>query len=404
MKNNRLLLVFLLLCATIQLAHAQTDRVQVALPPVDSPPAAPEMDTQAQTLVTVESMQVLEQSVQALEQARFTEQEVKFNKRLRKISQTPDFIKAANNSLGALTLSGNLTDYLQDIGSLNNPENKELGLSLQTTITKIIDEKIFRNKNKVGKQDRGRFMNIVGAIIKSPLVSAVAGAIPIVSSLQSVTDLVTSLTVNNEDVSIEDYESYKQEVVTYVAFYEALGHAGAKFNDKINNLNIRIANTENIIRSFAVERTCTLYPAFLDADNTHAPINELTRNYLERDAIAKCVEEIMQAAMLPEKGRPDYEKMLGDPRLAFPDFAVNQARFITDELKVLGNDYLEAFRAYQTDIENVLTGSPNIVQPDKVEMKISSLRTKQAKLEKALLDAMNLEEVRSRFEKLAGIM
>lgn len=339
----------------------------------------------------------------ALEQARHEDQLGKYKKRLRKINQAPDFIKAANVSLSALSLSSSLTDYLGDVSSLNNPENEELGLSLQAAVGKIIGEKIFHGEAKAGKQKRGRFMSLVGSIVKSPLMTGLSGVIPVVSSLSAVTNLVSSVVADNEEIPIEDFEVYKKEIAGYVAFYEALGHAGSQFSNKTNNLGIRITVLENLVRNFTLERTEALYPGFAANNSIGVDINDLTRNYFERDAINRLIAGMEQDAVPVGATGPDLDLLLNDPRLAFPDFAVNQARFITDELQALSLEYIAAFQDYQTNIEQILNGAPQIVTPDKARKKSAALRSKLEHLEKSFHAAVHIEEVQNRFHKLSGI-
>lgn len=343
-----------------------------------------------------------EGSVNTIEQQLRVEKEAKYKKRLRKVLQGPEFVKAAHTSLSALLLSNTLTDYLSDVGALSNPENAELGLSLQTTVVKIIDDKIFHGKPKVGKQKRQRFLEVVGHVIKSPLVTGITSAIPVVNSLGTITDMVSSMASNNDEVSMEDYEAYKKEIAAYVAFYQSLGQAGAQFDAKINNLGLRSNVLENLLRNFTLERSEILYPQ-LSAGGSPMEMNELIRNYYDKDAIAKIIDQIEQEAMIPDQGVWDFDKLLNDPRLAFPDFAINQARYISDELQTLSKEYLSAFQQYQSTVERILNDAPTIVSPEKAQVKINSLREKLALMEKTYHSAIHVEELQKRFEKLIGL-
>jgi hypothetical protein len=340
--------------------------------------------------------------VEALSQARQAEYKSKYIKRLRKITLTPDFVKAANVSLSALSLSNSLTDYLNDVGQLNNPENEELGVSLSTNVMQMIDNKIFKGKEKVGKVHKSRFLTVVQHIVKSPLVTGLGSVVPVVSALGSVSDLVSDLASSNEEVDMSEFKACQEQIGKYTAFYEALGKAGVNFNTKVNNLGIRIAVLNNLLRNFTFERLEALYPDFSQTNGTQQSINELLLSHYDREVVLTHLQQIEKNHQCASAAAGACEHLLQDPRMAYPDFAINQARYVADELEAIGNEYVKVFHEYQQAIEAVLAGASGIVDPEKADKKSKSLRSKLEQLEKAFRVAMNVEDVRVRFERLTN--
>jgi hypothetical protein len=341
-------------------------------------------------------------SLEDLEQARLSDLEAKYRKRVRKISLTPDFVKAANVSLSALCLSNSLTDYLNDVGQLSNPENEDLGVSLSTNISQVIDRQFFKGKDKVGGVKKSRFLQIVQHIVKSPLVSTLTSAVPVVSAIGSVTDLVSEMAVNNEEVKIEDFQAYQAEMAKYVAFYEALGKAGVEFNTSINNLGIRVDVLNNLLRNFTFERIAALDPEFLGKNGAEITLQEVLRNQFDRDGVLAILQEVEKTHPCDGQHTSGCESLLQDARLAYPDFAMNQARYIADELEIISNEYLKAFGEYQAAVEAVLAGAGSIVVAEMAAKKNQALRLKLQQLEKAFRSAVNTEDVRERFQRLSG--
>lgn len=342
-------------------------------------------------------------SVDALSQARQAEFKAKYAKRLRKISLTPDFVKAANVSLSTLTLSNSLTDYLNDVGQLNNPENEELGVSLTTNVTQMIDSKIFKGKEKAGKLHKSRFLNVVQHIVKSPLVTGLTSVVPVVSALSSVSDLINDIAASNDEVDMAEFKACQEQLAKYMTFYESLGKANAEFNTKVNNLGIRIAVLHNLLRNFTSERLEALYPEQSQALlGSQASLNELLLSHYDRELVLNLLQEIEKNKTCSASGQVCYEQLLHDAHFSYPDFAINQARYVADELEAIGNEYVKVFNEYQSAIERVLTNATGIVDAEKADKKSKSLRNKLDLMEKSFRTAMNVQDVRARFERLTG--
>src|SRR5690606_30476866 len=122
---------------------------------------------------------------------------------------TADFINSANVSLNAVTLLDAVTDYLGDIASLNSPSNTDLGFSLSTKITEILNAKIIKGHSKINGGKAEKFLSVVDDIIKSPITNAVSDAIPVVGAIKSVVDLVAATVVRGKDISVNDFSDFK---------------------------------------------------------------------------------------------------------------------------------------------------------------------------------------------------
>ncbi len=319
--------------------------------------------------------------------------------RVQKVVNTSDFVRSANISLNALILSNSLTDYLNNVSDLNNPSNKDLGFSLVKVVDDMVEEQIFQGRKKAGGSSRGKFFQIINNILEMPLTQTLTSSIPIVSSLTSISQMVTNTVIADKDLSARDLSNFRDELGVYVAHYEGLAIASNEFKIKVELLSERTIAVSLMLRNFTYQRIGALDDQVIQTDKLKGQtLAEIILNRYDQATVRKKVKAVLMANL--EGNKINYQNALASKELDYPDFVVNEARFILDEIETISQEYIVAFEEYQEALENVLNHSKDFGDPDKIDRKIGELRKKLTGLESAFLNAVHVEEVIRRFDVL----
>ena len=319
--------------------------------------------------------------------------------RVQKVVNTTEFVRSANVSLSALVLSNSLTDYLNNVTDLNNPTNRDLGFSLVKSIDKLIEDEIFKGKDRVGGAGKGKFLQIVDNILAMPLIKTFTTTIPVVSSLTSITQLVTNTAITDKNVSSKDLENFREEIGVFIAHYEGLASASRDFNAKITVVSERTLAISLMLRSFAYQRIGSLKPNIIENETLkNKSLREMLLDHYDQISVRNQIKEVLASYTSDDK--LDIQGALASDRLNYPDFVINEARFILDEIETISKEYLVAFDEYQVALEGVLNHSKDIGDPEKIDRKIDELRYKLKEVEAAFLNAVHVEDVNRKFDLL----
>ncbi len=316
-----------------------------------------------------------------------------------KIINTADFVHAADISLSAIVLSNALSDYLNDVSALNNPENQELGFSLSNEVSKIIDKTIIKGKGKVNNVKTNKFFQIVDNVIRSPITRSFLSAIPVVNSIKSVMDLVIGVAVKGKDITVGDIANFKLEIGDYIEHYEGLARATTNFDTKLNSIKVRTDALKSLLKNYTVERVNTLQPNTLQEKSTE-PLAQIIAQHYNKDIVTMHVNNIANSHQIG--GRINLDAALADSRLFYPTYALNQARLIQDEIEAISKEYILAFYAYQKAIEMVLNKSKKIGNANKINAKVQALKKKLEQLKVAYNNAVRIDDVKNKFRKLSN--
>ena len=319
--------------------------------------------------------------------------QTRLSTRRAQIINTADFIETANVSLNAIKLLDAVTDYLNDISVLNSPDNDELGFSLNTEITNILNEKIIKGK-KINGGKADKFLSVVDNIIQSPITEAISSAVPVVSSIKSVVDLVIGTATRGKDVTVNDIVEFKTALKDYLEHYEGLAKAQTDFSQKLNSVDVRKEALILLLRQYTTERTLTLMPNITKSQLNSLTITEITTKYYSKEDVQKEVDLIIN------KNPTNFDLLLRDNKLVYPEYGISQAKFIRDEIDALGKEYIAAYESYQTSITEVLGKSKKIGKSDLVDVKIETLNNKLKEVENSFVDALNVENLNKKFKAL----
>lgn len=318
-----------------------------------------------------------------------------------KIVNTVDFIRGANTSLNALQVMGSISAYLENIGQLNNPANNELGFALTDDIIKILDARILSKKGI--KTPANKFVGIVKEMMNAPVTTSFAKTIPVVSNIKGVIDLVIHLTATEKNVELEDLQKLKADLKKYIEHYEGLEQANLAFTANLNNLNVRIDALKLILKNYTTERLRPLNP-YANID-TFRNLTHLVNRYCDKEDAQIKVDRIIDE-FKNDNGTINYEKALSDTRIFYPEYALNQAQVINDELESISRSYLSNLYTYQQNIEKVLLNSKGNKLGDlnKIDSKIKTLQALLDNVSEAVKNGVNLDDVQKKLQRINGFV
>ncbi|MEX6627513.1 hypothetical protein [Tenacibaculum salmonis] len=314
--------------------------------------------------------------------------------RRKKIINTTEFVFAANASLNAIKQLDATSDYLTQISSLNNPVNSDLGFSLSEEISNIIEKEIIKGKKKINGVKKSKFLLFVDNIIKSPITQTISSAMPVVSSIKSVIDLVMGSALKGKDISIDNVIELKKAVKVYLEHYEGLAKAQTEFEQNLGNLDIRKEGLVLLLTQYTMERSNTLNPdAVLEIDKKSS-LTKIINKYYTKNIAEQKVAEIIN------KNPFRYSIHLTNRNLMYPGYALNQAKFIRDDVVSLSKEYISIFTTYQSALKKVLIKSKNIGDSNKIDSKITELEKKLLNVQLSFDDNLNVYNLNATFKRL----
>jgi hypothetical protein len=316
-----------------------------------------------------------------------------------KIINTIDFIRSANTSLNAMQVAGTVSTYLENVSQLNNPANNELGFALTDDIVKIIDARILSKKGL--KTNPTKFSGVVKEILNAPITNAFTKTVPVVSNIKGVIDLVVNLTANEKNVEVEDLVKMKNDLRKYIEHYEGLEHANHAFTTNLNTLNVRIDALKLILKNYTTERLRPINPN-INVDTFHN-LTHLVNKHCDKEVAQIMVDRVLED-FKNDNGTFNYEKALSDKRLYYPEYAVNQAQFIHDELESISRGFLSNLYTYQQNIEKVLNNSKanKLGELGKIDMKIKTLDSLLHNVSDAIKNSVNMEDLQHKLQRING--
>ena len=326
--------------------------------------------------------------------------ESRLNTKREKILATSTFIRSANNSFDAIDAALAQSDYLGDVGSLSSPTNTDLGFSLSEEVTKVLKDKIIKNKSKIGGTSTTKVLAFVKQVVQNPMVTSFTSSVPALSSIQSVLGLVSNIAITDKKVSVQEYIDFNKEIEKYVIHYEALGKANSDFNSNIGKLRTQTEALRVIVRNFTVERIKTTTP---EAQfETGLALHKVISQYYDRRDLEKRLDEIIEEHKTG--GKLNLQNALNEKRLDYPFYAINQAQFIQQELETITGQYTATYRKYHESITKVLQNSKSISKdPNKIDVKLTSLDKKLDASVKAFERNVKIKEVNRNLQLIPNL-
>lgn len=345
----------------------------------------------------------IRKEIEHLKEVQISHHNMELQMRLNRIINTTDFVRSAHYSLGALSLTHSLTDYLNEITLLNNPTNNELGFSLTQTVEQLLESHIFQGHKKVAGLKKSRFFSVLKNMIAKPVASVIATAVPVATALRSVVDMTNTAAALDDKIPLHDLELFRGKMSRYIAHYEGLAKATYDFNLVLVNVHEKTNSVKLLLHNLTFHRVGTLMPNEIDPGMEETAEEKLTlRKRLldkyERLKLQEYVRQIIDEYTIADV--VNYDALLLDKRLEYPDYTLNEARLILDEIDAVSKEYLLAVHQYQHNIEKVLENSKSLGNGDQIDRKIGMLQDKLLSVEKNFKEAVHVEDVEYRFRLL----
>jgi hypothetical protein len=200
--------------------------------------------------------------------------------------------------------------------------------------------------------------------------------------------------LKGDDVSIDDVIELKESLKVYLEHYEGLARAQTEFEQNLGNLDIRKEGLVLLLTQYTTERSNTLNPNAILEKDKKLTLTKVINKYYTKSIVQQSVDKIISSNPL------DYNNHLINKNLMFPNYALNQAKFIRDEVESLSKEYISIFTSYQTSLKQVLEKSKEIGDKNKIDNKISELETKLLAVQVAFDDNLNIYSLNSKFNTL----
>lgn len=334
------------------------------------------------------------QKIKEIFDAELFDLKTQLEHRKKIIINTTEFVFASNASLNAIKQLDATSDYMTQISSLNNPDNSDLGFSLSEEITSIVSQKILKDNNKVNGIKKDKFLVFIDNIVKSPILKTLTNAVPVVSSIKSVVELVMASALTGNDITIDDIKELKTSLKVYLEHYEGLVKAQTEFEQNLNNLDIRKEALILLLTQYTIERVNTISPKIINEQDRKLTLTSLINKRYLKSTIQQKIDEIIS------NNPTDYNLHLNNKSLRYPNYALNQAKFIRDEIESLSKEYVSILTTYQLSLEDVLRKSKNIGDTNKIDMKINDLKTKLTEVKITFSDNINTFKLNDTFNIL----
>ncbi|WP_373943134.1 hypothetical protein OEG92_08565 [Polaribacter sejongensis] len=200
--------------------------------------------------------------------------------------------------------------------------------------------------------------------------------------------------LKGNDVSIDDVIDLKKSLNVYLVHYEGLAKAQTEFEQNLGNLDIRKEGLVLLLTQYTTERSNTLNPNAISEQDKKLTLTNVINKHYTKGIVQQSVDKIISAKPL------DYNNHLTNKNLMYPTYALNQAKFIRDEVESLSKEYISIFSTYQSALKQVLEKSKAIGDKNKIDNKISELEIKLLAVQVAFDDNLNIYNLNSKFKAL----
>jgi HPt (histidine-containing phosphotransfer) domain-containing protein len=313
------------------------------------------------------------------------------------ITNSSNFSNKALVTLNGFSASLTGTDLLSSIVSLNNPTNTELGFSLENAIKGQVDELM---RDKIKSDDAKKVNSFIGQLLNNPITEILKTSVPVINN---VVNFVTNLSFNNKKISADDLKVFLNNLSGYFKYYESLSENNQEFAASFNEIKVKLAALEMLLRNYIDEKVIILYKP--ESKNLQ---KEEDVNGLYRDKFTP--EKVSAQIAFVEKDKQNTEIDLDD-RLKFPTTTSSQAQYLYGEFESIASQYINAYKKYverikeTLDLGKKLNGTPQLKSD--IELRINEKRKKLEALfdawQKGFTNNINLYDLRKAAESLAKI-
>ncbi|HEV7333164.1 MAG TPA: hypothetical protein VGN63_19165 [Flavisolibacter sp.] len=332
--------------------------------------------------------------VEKMSKHKLETDEARFQRCTETYKFSSEFVKSAKKSFKSIDVSLTQATLLQDITSLNNPTNNELGFSLKEVINQLIEKHITSKDKSLDKS--GKLVNFVNGLLNNPITDLVKSAVP---AINNVVSFISNISFGSKKIKEEDFHLFVKELQAYVKYYEGLAQATNEFQASIEQIKIRTGALEMILENYLVDRITDLYREKAKMQKPYE-MDQLYNVYFSRDQI------VAQTSLIKKENEQSLVRTLADPRLALSMTVVTQARFVQDDLEALTNQYINANKNYLQSIIAVLEYSKSLpgADKDKVDKKVASLLKQLDTWSSKFVSLVDVDDVKKQVKDLSSVL
>lgn len=317
------------------------------------------------------------------------------------IKTTANFIYAFNNGLNGLEASLVFSDYANAINSLNNPQNNELGFSLETEIVGLINNSIVGKLKKFKRRKKSRFLGVVSTILRNPITQSLVSSVPAVNSIYSVANLVNNTVVSHKGVSAGDLKVFHEGLRKYVEHYDNLSALNKVLSVTNENLKVKTQALRKLTSQFVKEMVSTLYNTQDLNTLKGKSLNDIIDSYYTYSQVIRHIEKIEKSYTSSRSGQLNYNIIVRDDRLGYSVIARNKIEFITREIEQISSEYLTALEEYHKNIVVILTNAYKLSKsPAKIKAKIKKLDKQFTQVKKDYMKKINIKNIKDRLNEI----
>ena len=323
----------------------------------------------------------------------------RYTTNITSIKTTASFIYAFNNGLNGLEASLAYVDYANAINELNNPQNNELGFSLESDIVNLIQNQITGKLRKFRSRKSARFLKIVSNIIRNPITQSLVSSVPAVNSINSVNNLVHNLVVQHRGVSPQQLLTFQQGLRKYVEHYDNLSALNKVLAVSNENLKVKTEALRKLTNEFVKEMVVTLYNNQSLEALQKKSLNNIINEYYTYSRVLRQIETIEKKYQVG--GSLNYNRIIRDKRVGYSLLALNKIEFITGEIEKISSEYLTALEEYHKNIVLVLMNAYKLSKnTSKIDQKIKLLNQQFEKVKINYAKQVDLKTILSRLHEI----
>ncbi|OJJ19539.1 hypothetical protein BKI52_22290 [marine bacterium AO1-C] len=323
----------------------------------------------------------------------------RYTTNITSIKTTASFIYAFNNGLNGLEASLAYADYANAINELNNPQNNELGFSLEADIVNLVRGQITGKLRKFRSSKSARFFKIISNIIRNPITQSLVSSVPAVNSINSVNNLVNNLVVNHRGVSPQQLLTFQQGLRKYVEHYDNLSALNKVLAVSNENLKVKTEALRKLTNEFVKELVVTLYDDQSLETLKKKSLNNIINEYYTYSRVLGQIEKVEKKYSIG--GNLNYSRAIRDKRVGYSLLALNKIEFITGEIEKISSEYLTALEEYHKNIILVLMGAYKLSKnTSKIDKKIKLLNQQFEKVKVNYAKQVDLKTILSRLHEI----
>lgn len=315
------------------------------------------------------------------------------------IKTTANFIYAFNNGLNGLEASLVFADYANTISDLNNPQNQDLGFSLESDIINLVKGKITGKLRRFKSSKKKRFFEVISNVLRNPITQSLVSSVPAVNSIYSVSNLVNNLVVNHRGVSSSELLMFQQGIRKYVEHYDNLSALNKVLAVSNENLKVKTEALRKLTNEFVKEMVVSLYQSQTLEALKGKSLNNIIDEYYTYSRVIRQIEKIEQ--QYSRNNQLDYNKVVRDNRVGYSLIARNKIEFITGEIEQISSEYMAALEEYHKNIVLVLVGAYKLSKnTTKIDNKVTKLNKQFEQVKLNFSKKVDIKAILSRMHEI----